>query len=79
MNTDLEMLTKGVAHRNIEQARRAAHRISGAAAVVEDLPTRNLANELERHLSESSGEITADIQVLVAKLQSLHGAGTADA
>ncbi|MCO5413115.1 ATP-binding protein [Ralstonia sp. CHL-2022] len=79
MKTDLEMLTHGVTDRNVEQARRAAHRISGAAAVVEDLPTRSLASELERHLSESSGEITADIQALVAELQSLHGAGTADA
>lgn len=78
MKADLEMLAEGIAHRNIEQARRAAHRISGAAAVVEDLPTRNLASELERRLASSSGDITADIQALAAELQSLHGAGTAD-
>ncbi len=74
MKTDLEMLAQGVAHRNIDQARRAAHRISGAAAVVDDLRTRQTASELERHLSESSGEITADIRALVAEIQSLHGA-----
>lgn len=79
MKTDLEMLNEGIVHRNIEQARRAAHRISGAAAVVDDLPTHNLASELERHLASSSGDITADIQALVAELQSLHGAGTAPA
>lgn len=76
--TDLEKLAQGVAHRDFEQARRAAHRISGAAAVVEDLRTRNLASELERHLSESSGKITSDIRTLVAELQSLHGADTSD-
>ncbi|CAJ0776126.1 Sensor histidine kinase RcsC [Ralstonia mannitolilytica] len=77
MKADLEMLSEGIAHRNMEQARRAAHRISGAAAVVDDLPTRNLASELERRLASSSGDITADIHALVAELQSLHGAGTA--
>jgi len=79
MKTDLEMLSQGIAHRDIEQARRAAHRISGAAAVVEDLQTRNLASELERRLSTPSSDINADIQALFAELQSLHRAETPDA
>lgn len=72
MKTDLEMLSQGVADRNIEQARRAAHRIVGAAAVVDDLRTRQVASELERHLSQLSGGITADAHTLLAELQSLH-------
>ncbi|MCP1172765.1 ATP-binding protein [Ralstonia chuxiongensis] len=79
MKTDLEMLSQGIAHRDIEQARRAAHRISGAAAVVEDRQTRNLASELERRLSTPSSDINADIQALFAELQSLHRAETPDA
>lgn len=79
MKTDLEMLSKGVADRNIEQARRAAHRIVGAAAMVEDQQTRHLAGALERHLSESSGEITAQVQTLVLELQNLHGRDAANA
>ncbi|CAJ0786660.1 MULTISPECIES: ATP-binding protein [Ralstonia] len=79
MKTDLEMLAQGLANRNIEQARRAAHRISGAAAVVDDLQTRSLASELERRLSDSPGDITADMQALLAEIQSLHGADTPNA
>jgi CheY-like chemotaxis protein len=79
MKTDLEMLSQGIARRDIEQARRAAHRISGAAAVVEDLPTRNLARELERRLSDSFSDINAEIQALLVALQSLHGAEAPDA
>ncbi|HWV06888.1 ATP-binding protein [Ralstonia sp.] len=79
MKTDLEMLSQGIAHRDIEQARRAAHRISGAAAVVEDRQTRNLASELERRLSTPSSDINADIQALFVELQSLHRAETPDA
>ena len=79
MKTDLEMLAQGLANRNIEQARRAAHRISGAAAVVDDLQTRNLASELERRLSDSPSDITADMQALMAEIQSLHGTDTPDA
>ncbi|CAJ0771375.1 ATP-binding protein [Ralstonia chuxiongensis] len=79
MKTDLEMLSQGIAHRNVEQARRAAHRISGAAAVVEDLQTRNLASELEQCLSTPSSDINADIQALLGELRSLHGAETPDA
>ncbi|WP_024973326.1 ATP-binding protein [Ralstonia pickettii] len=79
MKTDLEMLSQGIAHRDIEQARRAAHRISGAAAVVEDLQTRHLARDLERRLSPPSSHINAEIQALLVALQSLHGAETPDA
>lgn len=79
MKTDLEMLSQGIAHRDIKQARRAAHRISGAAAVVEDLQTRHLARDLERRLSPPSSHINAEIQALLVALQSLHGAETPDA
>ena len=78
MKTDLEMLAQGVALRKIDQARRAAHRISGAAAVVDDLQTRQAASELERHLSQASSDITADAQALLAQLQSLHPTDGAD-
>ena len=79
MKTDLEMLSQGISHRDIKQARRAAHRISGAAAVVEDLQTRHLARDLERRLSPPSSHINAEIQALLVALQSLHGAETPDA
>jgi signal transduction histidine kinase/CheY-like chemotaxis protein len=79
METDLEMLAKGVSNRNIDQARRAAHRISGAAAVVGETRVRDVASELERHLSAASGEINTEIEALLMELQSLHHASTASA
>lgn len=76
MKADLEMLAHGVSTRDIAQARHAAHRIAGAAAVVDRLQTRDLATELERRLSAPFGEVTADIHALVAELQSVHAADT---
>lgn len=78
MTADLKSLAHGVMTRDIAQARHAAHRIAGAAAVVDRLRTRDLAAELERRLSAPSGEVTPDVHALLAELQSAHAADMLD-
>uniref|UniRef100_UPI0025F2B781 ATP-binding protein n=1 Tax=Ralstonia sp. UBA689 TaxID=1947373 RepID=UPI0025F2B781 len=78
MKADLEMLGHALRNRDIGQARHAAHRIAGAAAVVGQMRTRDLAAELERRFSAPDGGVATDAEALFAELQSLNQADTTD-
>ncbi|WP_296224471.1 Hpt domain-containing protein, partial [Ralstonia sp. UBA689] len=73
-----EMLGHALKNRDIGQARHAAHRIAGAAAVVRQMRTRDLAAELERRFSAPDGGVATDAEALFAELQSLNQADTTD-
>ncbi|CAJ0785619.1 Sensor histidine kinase RcsC [Ralstonia psammae] len=72
LQVDMETLRVALRDHDVGLARHAAHRIAGAAAVVGHTRTRDVAAEIERRLSATTGGAQPGTDALFAELQSLN-------